>query len=205
MRHGNKINHLGRTYSHRKAMLSNMAASLIMHKRITTTLAKAKELRTFIEPLITKAKNDSTHNRRQVFAKLQSKEAVTELFNEVSSKVAERNGGYTRILKIGETRVGDNAEMCMIELVDYNENMLKDTTSGKKKRSRRGRSSGSTTKTKAAVADTAASKVEETESAIVEATEQVEESTADTTEDVKDATDTEGDAGEADASEEEKA
>lgn len=202
MRHGNKINHLGRTYSHRKAMLSNMAASLIMHKRITTTLAKAKELRTFIEPLITKAKNDSTHHRRQVFAKLQNKEAVTELFNEVGSKVAERNGGYTRILKIGETRVGDNAEMCMIELVDYNENMLKDTTTGKKKRSRRGRSTGATTKTKATVADIAAEKVEEAETAAEEVSEKIEETTAE----AADATDTEGeDTGEADASEEEKA
>jgi large subunit ribosomal protein L17 len=123
-------------------MLSNMATSLIVHKRIQTTLAKAKELRIYIEPLITKAKSDNTHNRRQVFAKLQDKEGVTELFNNVGPKVADRNGGYTRILKIGENRLGDNAEMCYIELVDYNENMLKDATTGKKKRTRR-RSGGS--------------------------------------------------------------
>jgi len=138
MRHGNKINHLGRTYSHRAAMLSNMAASLIMHKRINTTLAKAKELRGYVEPLLTRGKTDTTHNRRMVFRYLQNKFAVTELFREISTKIAERNGGYTRILKTG-TRLGDNAEMCFIELVDYNANMLK--TPGVKKASatRRGR------------------------------------------------------------------
>lgn len=123
MRHQKKINHLGRTSSHRKAMLSNMAASLILHKRITTTLAKAKALRTYIEPLITKSKDDSTHSRRVVFSYLQNKLAVTELFREVSKKIADRPGGYTRILKTG-FRAGDNADMCFIELVDYNETML---------------------------------------------------------------------------------
>lgn len=139
MRHGNKINHLGRTSSHRKAMLSNMAASLILHKRITTTLAKAKALRVYVEPLITRSKEDSTHSRRMVFSYLQNKEAVTELFKEVSQKVVDRNGGYTRILKIGN-RQGDNAEMCFIELVDYNENMLGTKQETKAKATRRRRS-----------------------------------------------------------------
>ena len=137
MRHGNKINHLGRTHAHREAMLSNMATSLILHKRINTTLAKAKELRKFVEPLITKSKTDSTHSRRMVFKHLQNKEAVTILFRDVAEKVAERPGGYTRILKTGN-RLGDNAEMCFIELVDYNENMLKDTQPKKTKTRRRG-------------------------------------------------------------------
>lgn len=120
MRHGKKINHLGRTASHRKAMLSNMASSLITHKRIFTTLAKAKALRVYVEPLITKSKVDSTHSRRIVFSNLQDKFAVTELFREVSPKIIDRNGGYTRIIKTGK-RLGDNSEMCMIELVDFNE------------------------------------------------------------------------------------
>jgi large subunit ribosomal protein L17 len=123
MRHSRVINHLGRTSSHRKAMLSNMATSLILHKRITTTTAKAKALRTFVEPLITKSKEDSTHSRRVVFSYLKDKSAVAELFREVSPKVAERPGGYTRILKIGN-RIGDNADMCIMELVDYNEAMI---------------------------------------------------------------------------------
>ena len=120
MRHGKKFNHLGRTASHRKAMLSNMAASLITHKRINTTLAKAKELKKYVEPLVTRSKTDSTHNRRMVFSYLQNKDAVTELFREVSVKVGDRPGGYTRIIKTGN-RLGDNAEMAMIELVDFNE------------------------------------------------------------------------------------
>ncbi len=138
MRHGKKFNHLGRKSAHRKAMLSNMACSLIEHKRINTTLAKAKELRKYVEPLITKSKNDSTHNRRVAFSYLQSKTAVTELFREVSPKVAERPGGYTRIIKIGN-RLGDNAEMALIELVDFNENLLSNTSNktSKRKRSRR--------------------------------------------------------------------
>ncbi|WP_226390919.1 50S ribosomal protein L17 [Penaeicola halotolerans] len=138
MRHGKKFNHLGRTASHRKAMLSNMASSLIMSKRISTTLAKAKELRKFVEPMITKAKDDTTHNRRIVFSYLQNKDSVKTLFGEVVSKVADRPGGYTRILKTGN-RLGDNAEMCIIELVDYNEAMLSDkaATKTKTRRSRR--------------------------------------------------------------------
>jgi len=123
MRHRKSFNHLSRKKGHRKAMLANMAASLILHKRIKTTTAKAKALRMFVEPLITKSKNDSTHSRRVVFNHLQSKEAVTELFREVSPKIADRPGGYTRILKTG-FRLGDNSDMCVIELVDYNENLL---------------------------------------------------------------------------------
>ncbi len=123
MRHQRVINHLGRTSAHRKAMLANMANSLILNKRITTTTAKAKALRTFVEPLITKSKEDSTHSRRMVFSYLKNKTAVSELFREISPKVAERPGGYTRILKTGN-RLGDNAEMCVMELVDYNEAML---------------------------------------------------------------------------------
>tara|TARA_B100000767_G_scaffold256482_1_gene263577 strand:+ start:910 stop:1440 length:531 start_codon:yes stop_codon:yes gene_type:complete len=120
MRHGKKFNHLGRTASHRKAMLSNMATSLVIHKRINTTVAKAKALKKYVEPLVTRSKIDSTHNRRMVFSYLQSKDAVTELFKDVSIKIGDRPGGYTRIIKTGN-RLGDNAEMCMIELVDYNE------------------------------------------------------------------------------------
>ncbi len=137
MRHGNKVNHLGRKTGHRKAMLQNMACSLIEHKRITTTIAKAKTLRVFIEPLLTKSKTDSTHSRRVVFSYLQSKEAVTELFREVAPKIATRDGGYTRIIRTGY-RLGDNAEMCMIELVDFNE--LYNNSNAKKttRRSRRG-------------------------------------------------------------------
>ena len=138
MRHGKKFNHLGRTASHRKAMLSNMAASLITHKRINTTLAKAKELKKYVEPLVTRSKTDSTHNRRMVFSYLQSKDAVTELFREVAVKVGDRPGGYTRIIKTG-TRLGDNAEMAMIELVDFNE-IYSNAKKEAKKSTRRGRS-----------------------------------------------------------------
>ena len=134
MRHKKSFNHLGRTASHRKAMLSNMAISLIMHKRITTTLAKAKELKKFLEPLITKSKEDTTNSRRVVFSYLQNKEAIIELFGTISEKVAERPGGYTRIIKLGN-RLGDAAEMCFIELVDFNENMAK--PAAKKARTRR--------------------------------------------------------------------
>jgi large subunit ribosomal protein L17 len=123
MRHSRVINHLGRTSSHRKAMLANMATSLILHKRITTTTAKAKALRTYVEPLLTKSKEDSTHSRRVVFSYLKDKTAVAELFRDISPKIAERPGGYTRILKLGN-RIGDNADMCILELVDYNEAML---------------------------------------------------------------------------------
>ena len=138
MRHGCKINHLSRTHAHRIAMLSNMATSLIMHKRIETTLAKAKSLRVYVEPIISRSKEDTTHNRRIVFSYLHSKEAVNELFREVSPKVANRPGGYTRILKTGIRR-GDNSEMAIIELVDYNENMLKDATKKVAKSTRRSR------------------------------------------------------------------
>jgi large subunit ribosomal protein L17 len=133
MRHGKKFNHLGRTKPHREAMLSNMACSLIENKRINTTVAKAKALRTFIEPLITKSKSDSTHSRRMVFRQLNDKTAVADLFRDVAPKVANRPGGYTRIIRTGY-RLGDNAEMCMVELVDFNDVMLKDTKPGKSRR-----------------------------------------------------------------------
>lgn len=138
MRHNKKFNHLGRKSAHRKAMLSNMANSLIFHKRITTTTAKAKALKMYVEPLITKAKEDTTHSRRVVFSYLKSKTAVSELFRDVIEKVGDRPGGYTRILKTGN-RLGDDAEMCIIELVDFNENMLEaKETKTKSRRSRRG-------------------------------------------------------------------
>lgn len=136
MRHNKKFNHLGRKSAHRKSMLSNMAASLIRHKRISTTTAKAKALQVYVEPLLTKAKEDTTHSRRLVFSLLQDKEVVTELFRDVAQKIANRPGGYTRILRTG-FRLGDNAEMCIIELVDYNENMLKEKATKKAARTRR--------------------------------------------------------------------
>ena len=141
MRHNKKFNHLGRTASHRHAMLANMACSLIKHKRITTTVAKAKALKKYVEPLITRSKDDTTNSRRVVFSYLQDKYAVTELFKEISVKVADRPGGYTRIIKTGH-RLGDNAEMCFIELVDYNENMAK-TAAKKATRTRRSKKSAS--------------------------------------------------------------
>lgn len=174
MRHGNKINHLGRKYGHRKSMMANMGTSLILHKRIHTTVPRAKELRVFIEPILNRGKEDTTHNRREVFSSLRSKEAVTELFNVISGKIATRNGGYTRILKLGENRAGDNAEMCFIELVDYNENMLKAAKPAGKKRSRRG--SGKSTEKKAEVkehAEAAATKTQVQE--ITETEEQAPE------------------------------
>ena len=140
MRHNKKFNHLSRKKAHRDALLANMTISLIMHKRIFTTLAKAKALRMYAEPLINRAKEDSTPNRRLVFAHLQNKEAVTELFREVAQKIANRPGGYTRILKTGN-RLGDNAKTCFIELVDYNENMLNDKPAKKAGRTRRSRKS----------------------------------------------------------------
>ena len=149
MRHNKKINHLGRTASHRSAMLSNMACSLIKHKRITTTVAKAKALKKFVEPLITKAKDDTTNSRRVVFSNLQDKYAVTELFKEISVKIADRPGGYTRIIKTGN-RLGDNAEMCFIELVDYNENMAKEKVAKKATRTRRSKKAAATEATPAA-------------------------------------------------------
>ena len=158
MRHGKKVNHLGRKTAHRKSMLANMACSLIEHKRINTTVAKAKALKGFVEPLITKSKEDTTHNRRIVFSRLRQKEAVTELFKDVAVKVGDRPGGYTRIIKLGN-RLGDNADMAMIELVDYNEiyNAGKAT---KKKSTRRGRRGGAK-EVSAPVATTEATKEEE--------------------------------------------
>jgi large subunit ribosomal protein L17 len=156
MRHSRVINHLGRTSSHRESMLSNMAVSLIMHKKINTTVAKAKALRTYVEPIITKSKKDSTHSRRDVFSFLKDKKAVAELFREISPKVAERKGGYTRILKTGN-RLGDNAEMCILELVDYNEAMMGKGEAAKAKTARRRRSSGKKkTETAEAAAETTA-------------------------------------------------
>ena len=158
MRHGKKVNHLGRKTAHRKSMLANMACSLIEHKRINTTVAKAKALRGFVEPMITKSKEDTTHNRRIVMAKLRQKDAVTELFRDVAVKIGDRPGGYTRIIKLGN-RLGDNADMAMIELVDYNEiyNAGKATKSKSTRRSRR----GGGTKTVPPVDTTKASKEEE--------------------------------------------
>ena len=138
MRHGKKVNHLGRKTAHRHALLSNMASSLILNKRITTTVAKAKALRKYVEPLLTKAKDDTTHSRRTVFSYLQNKESVKTLFGEVASKISDRPGGYTRIIKMGDVRVGDNAEMCLIELVDFNTLYSKEGVA-KKAKTRRGR------------------------------------------------------------------
>lgn len=161
MRHGKKVNHLGRTASHRKALLANMASSLIKHKRITTTLAKAKALRTYVEPLITKSKNDTTHSRRTVFAYLQDKETVTELFRDVAPKVASRPGGYTRIIKLNN-RLGDNAEMALIELVDYNEVYGKTApATEEKKTTRRGRSKAAKKEDAPVVAEETAPATEE--------------------------------------------
>lgn len=143
MRHRKSFNHLGRTTPHRKAMLSNMATSLIMTKRITTTVAKAKALRSYVEPLLTKAKEDSTHSRRLVFSHLQDKDAVSELFREISPKIVDRPGGYTRIIKLGN-RLGDNAEMAIIELVDYNTNLVSDTSTAKTTTRRRRKTSAAT-------------------------------------------------------------
>jgi len=177
MRHGKKFNHLGRTASHRAALLSNMASSLILHKRIETTVAKAKELRKYVEPLITKSKDDSTNNRRVVFAYLQNKESVKELFGIVSEKVANRPGGYTRIIKLGN-RLGDNAEICFIELVDFNETMLAAAAekAGKTRRSRRG---GTAKKEDAPQVVAAASVVEEPTAEVVEEVAAAEEAIED--------------------------
>ena len=141
MRHGKKVNHLGRMKGHRDALLSNMASSLILNKRITTTVAKAKALRKYVEPLITKAKNDTTHSRRTVMSYLQNKDSVKTLFGEVAGRTSERAGGYTRIIKLGETRLGDNAEMCLMELVDFNDIYKKDGAE-KKGKTRRSRAKG---------------------------------------------------------------
>ncbi len=174
MRHKNGFNKLGRKTAHREAMLSNMASSLILHKRITTTLAKAKALRSFVEPVITLSKEDSMHHRRMAFKYLQDKEAVKELFREVSNKIADRPGGYTRILKT-DMRAGDNAEMCMMELVDYNEVMLgtkeaKKTTTGRTRRSKAKKTD------EAPVAETKVAKTEEVKTEEAPAQEQAPES-----------------------------
>ena len=166
MRHKKGFNHLGRKKGHRRAMLANMASSLIKHKRITTTLAKAKALRSYVEPLITKSKDDATHSRRVVFSYLNDKEATAELFREVSPKVGERPGGYTRIIKLA-TRVGDSADMAMIELVDFNELLVKEAKPKKARRSRRGGGSSA-----AAPAAPAAEVVEETPAVEASATDE---------------------------------
>ena len=174
MRHGNKVNNLGRKSAHRKAMLSNMASSLILHKRISTTVAKAKALRGYVEPLLTKSKTDTTHSRRIVFSYLQNKEIVTELFRDVAPKIADRTGGYTRIIRTGY-RLGDNAEMCIIELVDFNEIY---TNEKAKKTTRRSRRGGKASSEETVAATEVEAKTEE----VVEATEEPtssEEPTAD--------------------------
>jgi large subunit ribosomal protein L17 len=214
MRHGKKLNHLGRKSAHRKAMLSNMACSLIQHKRINTTLAKAKALRGYVEPLMTKSKTDSTHSRRTVFSYLQSKEAVTELFREVAPRIAERQGGYTRIIRTGY-RLGDNAEMCMIELVDFNEIYTNEKAKKTTRRSRRGGKKEDSDATAVEAVETAADEstpaveaevvaeaeiVEETavvEAEVVEETPVFEETPA--TEDAPAAEETSSDEPEADA------
>ncbi len=174
MRHGNKVNHLGRKSDHRKAMLSNMANSLIEHKRINTTVAKAKALRGYVEPLITKSKTDSTHSRRTVFSYLKNKDAVSSLFRDIAPKVATRNGGYTRIIRTG-FRLGDNAEMCMIELVDFNELLL--AAAAPKKTTRRSRKS-----TAANTTDSVSTDENQIESSTEETSETPEVSSEDSTE-----------------------
>lgn len=166
MRHKKKFNHLGRQRGHRRAMLSNMAASLILHKRITTTTAKAKALKIYIEPLITKAKDDSTHSRRHVFSYLQDKDAVSELFREIAVKVGDRPGGYTRIIKLGQ-RQGDAADMCIIELVDFNENLLAEKAAASKaSRRRRGGKKKADAGETVAAATTSAPESKEPKSAV---------------------------------------
>jgi len=217
MRHGKKFNHLGRTAAHRKAMLSNMACSLIEHKRINTTVAKAKALRTFVEPIISRSKDDSTHSRRMAFRRLKSKHAVSELFRNVGPAVANRDGGYTRIIRTG-FRPGDNADMCMIELVDFN-TIYGTEAKAKKKRTRRG--GAKKVADAAAAVETAADAVENVVEEAADATADVaekatdavegaadaaEEAVANTTEAADDAADDAADAAEGeDASDEDKA
>lgn len=200
MRHGKKFNHLGRKTAHRKAMLSNMACSLIEHKRISTTVAKAKALRVYVEPLITKSKTDSTHSRRTVFSYLGSKDAVSELFRDIAPKVAGRPGGYTRIIRTG-FRLGDNAEMCMIELVDFNELMLNDTTKkSTTRRSRRGGAPKAASATEESVVEESAVETEEVSEVATEETPEasIEEATEASTEEAPEDTTSE------ESSEEEK-
>jgi len=193
MRHGKKVNHLGRKTQHRKLMLGNMACSLILHKRIKTTVAKAKALKRIVEPLITRGKENSTHNRRMCFKYLQQKEAVTELFSNVAAKIGDRPGGYTRIVRIGN-RYGDNAEMCIIELVDYNEiyTTAKKAAKGtKKRRSRRGgakKAAAAAATTGAAAVETAEAAVENVEEAATETVEQTANEATETVEEVVETT-----------------
>jgi large subunit ribosomal protein L17 len=179
MRHGKKVNHLGRTDSHRKAMMANMASSLIQHKRITTTLAKAKALRGYVEPLLTKSKNDTTHSRRTVFSYLQDKDTVNTLFREVAEKIANRPGGYTRIVKL-ENRLGDNAEMAIIELVDYNTVYGKDVAGKSEKKSTRRRGGSSKAKVASSAGEVAAPVAVETvaDAPVAETAPAVEETPA---------------------------
>ena len=177
MRHGKKDNHLGRTVTHRRALLSNMASSLILHKRIETTVAKAKALRRYVEPLLTKAKEDTTHSRRVVFSYLQNKESVKALFGDVAERIAERNGGYTRIIKLGN-RPGDNADTCLIELVDFNDTLLKAKSEGKAKTTRRSRRGSGKGKVEAQAAETTAVATPEVADNTPEATETNEEEKA---------------------------
>jgi len=178
MRHGKKIAHLGRTVSHRKAMMANMASSLIEHKRINTTVAKAKALKKFVEPLITKAKSDTTHNRRVVFSALRNKYAVSELFRDIAEKVADRPGGYTRIIKVG-SRLGDNASMALIELVDFNDIYVTDKPTKKRSRRRGGKKKAETAPTavEAEVVEDVVEEVTEEVAAATEAEEVVVEET----------------------------
>jgi large subunit ribosomal protein L17 len=173
MRHGKKVNHLSRKKGHRRSLLSNMACSLIEHKSISTTLAKAKALRVYVEPLLTKSKTDSTHSRRTVFSYLQNKDVVSELFRDVAPKIATRNGGYTRIIRTGY-RLGDNAEMCMIELVDFNEVYTKEESKKTTRRSRRGgKKSGETTSNAEATEEAPVAEATE-EAPVAEATEEAQ-------------------------------
>ena len=174
MRHNKKFNHLGRTASHRSAMLANMAISLIEHKRITTTVAKAKALKKYVEPLITKAKDDSTNSRRVVFSYLQNKDAIKRLFGEVAEKVGDRPGGYTRIIKLG-TRQGDAAQVCFIELVDFDPEMAKD---GGKKKTRRSRRGGAAAKAEAPAAEAPVAEEAKAEAPAEEAAPAAEEAKA---------------------------
>ncbi|MBR9860134.1 50S ribosomal protein L17 [bacterium] len=187
MRHGKKFNHLGRKKGHRDAMLSNMASSLILHKRIFTTTAKAKALRVYVEPLITRSKDNTTHSRRVVFSYLQDKDAVNELYTTVGPKVADRPGGYTRILKT-HNRLGDNADMCMMELVDFNELMLeaqeKSTAKSGSKRTRRGGKKSTGTSTPKAAAEKVAKKAEEVAEEVKDTAEEVVETAAEKVEEV---------------------
>lgn len=186
MRHGKKVNHLSRKKGHRRSLLSNMACSLIEHKSINTTLAKAKALRVYVEPLLTKSKTDSTHSRRTVFSYLQDKDVVAELFREVAPKIATRNGGYTRIIRTGY-RLGDNAEMCMIELVDFNEVYTKEAATKTTRRSRRGGKKASSVETlveEAVVEEAVEATTEESVTEVVEepTAEAAEETTAEAAE-----------------------